>query len=226
MLVQVFAVSSRPQGQRAVLKFAHFTGTTAVAGRFTPGTFTNHAQRGFREPRLLIVTDPLADHQAIFESAYANVPVVAFCNTDARLKYVDVAVPCNTKSVYAIGLMWWLLTREVLRLRGQLTRAVVWPVVPDLYFYRDPEELAREAEMAAAEAATATVTAGLGAMRLNVEAEACSQTAAESAAVAAGEKWPDMFKVADWNEEVLVDTAAQKANTVSAATWGAENGLF
>lgn len=224
---QVFAVSARPHGQRAVLKFSHFTGTTAIAGRFTPGTFTNQAQRGFREPRLLIVTDPLADHQAIFESAYANVPVVAFCNTDARLKYVDVAVPCNTKSVYATGLMWWLLTREVLRLRGQLVRSVAWPVVPDLYFYRDAEELARESELVAAtEATAATVTAALGAVRLDDETTASEQPRADGEGATAGDKWPDMFKVADWNEEVLVDTAALKANTTAAATWGAENGLF
>lgn len=34
---EVFVVSSRPYGQRAVLKFARYIGSTAVAGRFTPG---------------------------------------------------------------------------------------------------------------------------------------------------------------------------------------------
>ena len=33
----VFAVSCRPFGQRAVLKFARYTGSTAIAGRYTPG---------------------------------------------------------------------------------------------------------------------------------------------------------------------------------------------
>ena len=42
----VCVISSRLQGQRAVLKFSHFVGATAVAGRFTPGTFTNHTQVG------------------------------------------------------------------------------------------------------------------------------------------------------------------------------------
>merc|ERR1719414_2468632 len=29
-----------------------------------------------------------------------------------------MAVPCNNKSPHSIGLMWWFLAREVLRLRG------------------------------------------------------------------------------------------------------------
>ena len=56
-------ISSRPHGTRAVLKFAHATGATPIAGRFTPGTFTNQIQKAFREPRLLVVTDPHSDHQ-------------------------------------------------------------------------------------------------------------------------------------------------------------------
>lgn len=37
----IFVISSRPFGQRAVLKFAAHTGATPIAGRFTPGAFTN-----------------------------------------------------------------------------------------------------------------------------------------------------------------------------------------
>lgn len=40
----VCVISARPYGQRAVLKFAHYTGATPIAGRFTPGTFTNQIQ--------------------------------------------------------------------------------------------------------------------------------------------------------------------------------------
>lgn len=40
----VYVISSRPYGQRAVLKFAAHTGATPIAGRFTPGAFTNQIQ--------------------------------------------------------------------------------------------------------------------------------------------------------------------------------------
>ena len=49
--------------QRAILKFARYTGAHPIAGRFTPGTFTNQIQAAFREPRILVVSDPRADHQ-------------------------------------------------------------------------------------------------------------------------------------------------------------------
>jgi small subunit ribosomal protein SAe len=37
--------------------------------------------------------------------------------------------------------MWWFLTREVLRLRGEINRQAPWDVMVDLYFFRDPEEV-------------------------------------------------------------------------------------
>jgi small subunit ribosomal protein SAe len=148
----VCVISARPYGQRAVLKFASHTGATPIAGRFTPGTFTNQIQAAFREPRLLVVTDPRTDHQPVNEAAYVNLPVIALCNTDSPLRYIDIAIPCNNKSVHSIGLLWWMLTREVLRLRGNVSREVPWEVMPDLYFYRDPEETEKE-ELAAVELA-------------------------------------------------------------------------
>jgi small subunit ribosomal protein SAe len=142
--VDVCLISSqqdgKPLGQRAVMKFANYTGATALSGRFTPGTFTNQIQEKFMEPRLLIVTDPRSDHQPVTEASYVNIPTIAFCNTDASTRLVDIAIPINNKSVESVGLMYWLLAREVLRLRGAITRTQPWDVMVDLFFYRAPEE--------------------------------------------------------------------------------------
>lgn len=150
----VSVISSRNTGQRAVLTFAAATGATPIAGRFTPGTFTNQIQAAFREPRLLVVTDPRADHQPLTEASYVNLPTIALCNTDSPLRYVDIAIPCNNKGAHSVGLMWWMLAREVLRMRGTISREHPWEVMPDLYFYRDPEEIEKEEQAAAEKAVT------------------------------------------------------------------------
>merc|ERR1712154_695293 len=54
----VCIVSSKDIGQRATIKCAKFIKGTSMNGRFSPGSFTNHSQAGYREPRLIIVTDP------------------------------------------------------------------------------------------------------------------------------------------------------------------------
>jgi len=44
----VVAISARTYGQRAVLKFSQYTGAHCIAGRFTPGTFTNQITKNFK----------------------------------------------------------------------------------------------------------------------------------------------------------------------------------
>ena len=37
---------------------SRYVGCSSIAGRFTPGAFTNQIQAAFREPRLLLICDP------------------------------------------------------------------------------------------------------------------------------------------------------------------------
>jgi small subunit ribosomal protein SAe len=147
----IYCVGQRPYAQRAIIKFAKEIGATAAPGRFTPGQFTNQITGQFVEPRILLVADPRTDSQAIKESSYVNIPTIAFCGSDSPLEYVDVCIPGNNRGKESLGLVYWMLAREVKRIRGEVVREHHWETKVDLFIYRDPEEVDEKEEQAADE---------------------------------------------------------------------------
>jgi len=142
----IFIMSTRTYGQRGAIKFAHYTGATALVGKWVPGTFTNPQNKAFVEPRLLIVDDPSTCFAALRETSYCGIPVVALTGTDNNLRFVDCGIPCNNRGKFSVGLMFWLLARELLRMRGdpQCVRKVPWKESVDLFFHRDADEIKRQ----------------------------------------------------------------------------------
>merc|ERR1739847_235561 len=140
-LEDVIVVSSRDLGQRAVIKFATYTGCSATSNaRWTPGVLTNHMTKQFKEPRLMVVVDTYADRKALVEASYMNIPVIALTNSDSSLQFVDVAIPCNNKATSSISMIFWLLAREVRILNGQLRKDEEWDVKVDLFYYKTVDE--------------------------------------------------------------------------------------
>lgn len=117
---KVVVVSARLYGRTPVKKFCEVTGAVPIVGRFLPGLFSNPEYAGSLEPSLVIITDPVADRQAITETSALGIPVVAFCNTDNTFSNVDLGIPSNNKGKRSLAVIFWLLAREILRNRGDL----------------------------------------------------------------------------------------------------------
>lgn len=92
----------------------------------------------------MIVVDTFADRKAMVESSYMGIPIIALCNTDSNLQFVDVAIPCNTRSTESISMIFWLLAREVRVLTSKMERKENWDVLVDLFYYKDIEKQEEE----------------------------------------------------------------------------------
>lgn len=128
---RVVVVSARQYGFKPVQRFCAFTGCVPILGRFPPGALTNPKLPSYVEADLLVVTDPRVDTQAISEAAKVGIPVVAFCDTDSPLEFVDLVIPANNRGRRALALLYWLLARQVLRERGELPPTGELPVPPE-----------------------------------------------------------------------------------------------
>jgi len=130
---RIAVVSGRVYGKRPVETFAHYIGANAFTERFIPGTFTNpniSGPRTYVEPELVILTDPRTDQQALSEAARIGVPVIALCDTDNVTTNVDLVVPTNNRGRKSLALIYYLMTRQVLREKGDIPEDVETAFTP------------------------------------------------------------------------------------------------
>ena len=115
---KIAVVSGRLYGIKPVEKMCQYVQCKSFTGRFLPGTFTNPSLKWYFEPDVVVLTDPRADAQALEEAAEVGIPVVAFADTDNKTEYIDLVIPGNNKGRKSIALLYWILTRQVLREKG------------------------------------------------------------------------------------------------------------
>jgi small subunit ribosomal protein S2 len=115
---EILIVTSRQYGQYPAKKFAETIGGMAVTGRFIPGMLTNQNLANYIEPEVVLVTDPIGDAQVIKEAVQTGIPIVALCDTNNMTSFIDLVIPTNNKGRKALSMIYYLLTREMLRLRG------------------------------------------------------------------------------------------------------------
>lgn len=117
---RVMVVSVKSVAEDIVEKFAEVIGAKAATGRFMPGSLTNPNYRDFYEADVMMITDPLADKQALREAVNARIPIVAIADTFNETNDIDLVIPANNKGRRALGTIYWILAREILKARGEL----------------------------------------------------------------------------------------------------------
>ena len=117
---KVLFVSARQYGQKPIRMLAKHVGAIAIAGRFMPGTLTNPQTSQFIEPELIVLTDPAGDAQSMREALNIGIPIVALADTNNETRNVDLVIPTNNKGRRSLALVYWILTREILRAQGKL----------------------------------------------------------------------------------------------------------
>ena len=125
----IVIVGKRENSWRAVKIFAKVTGTKAYAGRYHPGILTNPNLEDFKEAKLIIVADPWPDKDALKDAAKVGAVTVALCDTNNDSTYVDLVLPCNNKGRKSLGLVFYILAREYMKVR--------YPEAPEMTYSLD-----------------------------------------------------------------------------------------
>jgi len=128
-------VSSKEYGAKPVEKFVGYTGFKAVVRRFPPGMFSNPRVKYHWPATMLFVADPKVDEKAIVEASLVRLPVIALCDTDNSCSDVDLIIPANNKGRKSLALIFWILAREVCRIRGTIPPNGDLPEQPSAFEY-------------------------------------------------------------------------------------------
>jgi len=116
----ITVVCRRENGWKAVKLFSKLTGIKAFAGRYPPGILTNSSLDSFMETKIILVTDPWPDRNAILDATKLGITVIALCDTNNTANNIDLIVPCNNKGNKSLGLLFMILAREYLKHRDLL----------------------------------------------------------------------------------------------------------
>ena len=116
----IIVCSGRQYAGIPIEKFCEMTGAKQLLGRFMPGTLTNPSLPYYIEPKIVLISDPEVDEQALIEATNAGIPIVGIANTDNITSKLDIIIPANNRGRKALATVYWLLVRQILIEKGEL----------------------------------------------------------------------------------------------------------
>jgi len=118
----ILVCGRRESAWKPIAMFRKATGARAMIGRYLPGILTNTNLKEFIEAKVVVVSDPWTDRNVVEDSIKVGIPVVALCDTNNVINKIDLVLPCNNKGKKSLAIIFWLLAREYLKLRGKITK--------------------------------------------------------------------------------------------------------
>lgn len=116
----ILIVCRRENGWKATELFGKLTNARVFAGRYPPGILTNPNLEQYLEVKIMFVVDAWPDRNAVMDAVKIGIPVIALCDTNNMSNFIDLVVPCNNKGKKSLGLLFYILTKEFLGLKGKL----------------------------------------------------------------------------------------------------------
>ncbi len=120
---EILVVGRRDTCKNPLEKFSEVTGIKTITGRYLPGTLTNPShEEVYMEPKVILICDPWIDRVALQDALKVNIPIIALCDANTTPSNIDLIIPCNNKSRKSLALIFWLLAREFLKLKGAIKK--------------------------------------------------------------------------------------------------------
>ena len=116
----ILVICRRENGWKAVELFGKLAGVRVYAGRYPPGTLTNPNLEQYTEAKVMLAVDAWPDRNAVLDAVKVGIPVIALCDTNNQSNFIDLVVPCNNKGKKSIGLLFFILTKEFLKLKDKI----------------------------------------------------------------------------------------------------------
>jgi small subunit ribosomal protein S2 len=128
---QIMIAARRENGWKPVKIFGEMTGAKVYTGRYPPGVLTNTQLKRFVETKIILVTDPWPDRNAVDDAFKMGIPIVGLCDTNNQPNNLDFVMPCNNKGKKSLGLLFFLLTKGYLENRGMINKGSFTKKVED-----------------------------------------------------------------------------------------------
>jgi len=114
---EIILICRRENGWKAAKRFSKLTGIKAYTGRYPAGILTNPELDTFIEPKLMIITDPWPDKNAVHDGNIMGIPVIALCDSNNTTHNADFIIPCNNKGSKSLGLVFYALAKQYIENR-------------------------------------------------------------------------------------------------------------